>query len=595
LIGSGYYNRRDIEDGTKKLVTELQNQGFMRAKVQSQRVDYSKDKASVTVHLVIEEGPLTQIRQIRLEGVEAFPKTMLTDMLKIKAGAALSLRDLEDSIQKLKDFYRGEGYLEMRITNENERDRIVTYNDSNTQAVVEFQIHEGSKVSVASIALDGNSFTKDYVIRRELAFKQGEVLTPAKIDDSVFRLQKLGLFSNVRIRTLEENTNIGERTVIVEVAERDPGLFSMGMGAASEREGFVRFRGYIGIAYRNILGTGRGLSFRVDPSYSNDPRISYIENRTTVSYLEPYILGDSNRGRINLIREQAFYNFDANGHTVIQESNTAGFLIERDLTHHLKLTHTAYSFSNQRKFDRSTLQTLEMQNIAKVGPLFELDYRNDVFNPSKGSYSFLALEYSDPMLGSSDDSTQSINFVKSYASTTYYLPLRQRKNWVWANSIRGGYLSNLSRKPVGGVPSQEAFFLGGRTTIRGFDASDLERIPNNRDLGVASLRDFRLTSDSEYFLLKTELRFPLWSNSPLGDIGGALFYDGGAVLISQPDVHQPDPYRDSVGVGVRIATPVGPVNLEVGWKLDRRLIQVNPHGYDVRETPWAFHFSIGTF
>jgi outer membrane translocation and assembly module TamA len=60
-------------------------------------------------------------------------------------------------------------------------------------------------------------------------------------------------------------------------------------------------------------------------------------------------------------------------------------------------------------------------------------------------------------------------------------------------------------------------------------------------------------------------------------------------------VHQPDPYRDSVGVGVRIATPVGPVNLEVGWKLDRRLIQVNPHGYDVRETPWAFHFSIGTF
>ena len=114
---------------------------------------------------------------------------MLLEQLKIKSGSALSLKDLEDSIQAFKDFYHSQGYLEMKITNENERNRIVTYNDTNTQATIDFRIYEGPRVIVASITTDGNSFTKDYVILRELHFKVGDVLTPEKLNDSVFRLQ----------------------------------------------------------------------------------------------------------------------------------------------------------------------------------------------------------------------------------------------------------------------------------------------------------------------------------------------------------------------------------------------------------------------
>jgi outer membrane protein assembly complex protein YaeT len=593
LIGAGFYNRRDIEDGTKRLVTELQNQGFMRARVQSSRIEYSKDKASVVVHLTIDEGPLTQIRQIRFSGVEAFPKTQLTSLLSIKSGAALSLRELEDSIQKLKDFYRNQGYLEMRITNENEKDRIVTYNDSNTQAVVDFQIYEGPRISVGSLVLQGNALTKDYVITRELDFKKGDVLTPKAVDDSVFKLQKLGLFSRVGIRTLEEGSMAEDRTVLIDVVERDPGLFTMGIGAATERAGFLRLRGYAGLAYRNIFGTGRALSFRVDPSYSTDPAISYIENRITVSYLEPYIFGDSNRGRVNLIRDQYFFEFDTDKRAVIQETNTVNFLLERDLSRNIKLTHTAYSFSNQRKFYRDDFNVTENLNIAKMGPMLEFDYRDDPFNPSRGTYSTVGLEYADPLFGSSQDAFQSIQFAKVYGSTTYYQPIQSRRDFVWATSVRGGYLSNMSTKAVTkpGVPSQEAFRLGGRTTIRGFDSSEAEQIPNIYDLGVAKMADFRIGVDSYYYLIKTELRFPLWKGSP---VGGAIFYDGGAVLIS--GVNLPVPYRDSVGLGLRIGTPVGPVNVEVGFKLHPRVIrEETPTQTRIAESPYAFHVSIGTF
>lgn len=585
LTKSGYYNRRDIEEGGKRLVTELQNQGFLRARIQSQRSEFSATKSSVAIFITIDEGPLTQVRQIKLEGAESVPRAQLYELMKIKAGAALSLKDLEDSIQALKDFYRSEGFLEMKIINENEQDRIVTYNDANTQANIEFQIYEGPRVVVSSVALQGNSFTKDEVILRELSFKTGDPLTPEKIEESIFHLQRLGLFTRVALRTLEEGTNIGERTVIVEVSERDPGLFTMGFGVNNDRQ--LTFRGYLGVAYRNIMGTGRALSFRIDPSYSTDPRISYLEHRVASSYLEPYIFGDHNRGRINVTRELRFSNFE-NDKAIIQEENSIGLLVERDLTRHLKLTFTAYNFSNQRKFERASLDTVETQNIAKTGPLLELDYRDDVFNPSRGSYSFINAEYSDPVLGSSEDEKQTIQFVKTNASHTQYVRLFAQPDFVFATSLRGGYLANTSFKGNSGVPSQEAFFLGGRSTIRGYDAtSDLERIPNIRELGVAKLRDFSVKSDSYYYLLKTEVRFPLYKKWSLG---GVIFYDGGAVLISQPDVHIGDPYRHSIGLGLRLNTPVGPVNLEYGFKLSRREVSDG-----VLESPGAFHFSIGTF
>ncbi|RYZ65964.1 MAG: hypothetical protein EOP05_19845, partial [Proteobacteria bacterium] len=187
LIGSGFYNRKDIDDGGKLLITELQNQGYLRAKIQSQRAEYSKDKSNVTISLNIDEGPLTQIRQIRLDGAESFPRQQLLEMIKIKSGAALSLQELEESLGILKDFYHHEGFLEMRIVNEGERNKVVVYNDSNTQATVNLQIYEGPRVTVRNITLKGNTFTKDYVIRRELTFKENEILTPEMLNESVTR------------------------------------------------------------------------------------------------------------------------------------------------------------------------------------------------------------------------------------------------------------------------------------------------------------------------------------------------------------------------------------------------------------------------
>lgn len=600
IVGEGFYNRRDIEEGIKRLEEELQNQGYLRAKVKSWRTEFSNpvpitltntetsaknDRGSqATLLMNIDEGPMTVIRQIRFSGVEAFSKLHLQSLLPIKTGESLRIRDLNASIETLRAYYFSQGFVEMKLLNEQEG--MVSYNETSTQATVEFEVQEGPKVSIGSVVLEGNTFTKDEVILRELDLKPGEVYTPELREESISRLQKLELFSRVNVKTLEEGTSIAERTVIIEVEEKYPGAFESGVGVLFDPT--VVYRGYLGIVYRNLWGTGRLISGRVDPSYSSDERISYLEHKITLSYLEPYVFRDRNKARVNLVRELKHNGFDGPNRTIIQQKNEFTLQIERDFARYVKGIFTAYSLSSQNEFIRQNDEIVRTQNIAKIGPLVEYDSRDNIFYPTKGAFAQLSADYSDPLLGSSEDIAQSIKFVKVGATLSAPYRIAGSPRWIFASSLRVGYLSNLSDRQPSGVPDSEAFFLGGRSTIRGYQPTgeiiDLERIPNLVQLGKTNSRDFYVTSDSSYMLFKAELRFPIY-----GDMHGAVFYDGGAVVLSH--VALDDPYRDSVGLAVRYLFPGGiAASFEYGEKLDRK--QWGGYGH---EKPGAFHLSIGTF
>lgn len=600
VIGEGYYNRNDIEEGIRNIEEELQNQGYLRAKVKSWRAEFSqppvliaiktpkienKRGSQATLVLNIDEGPLTVIRQIRFDGVDSFSKIQLQNVLPIRTSESLRIKDLNAAIEALKNFYYSQGFIEMKILNEQEG--LVVYNETSTQATVEFQIIEGPKVTIRSILLEGNTFTKDYVILREMGMKPGDVYSPELREDSLFHLQKLGLFSRVSIKTLEEGTSIADRTVIVEVEEAPPGTFESGFGVANDSN--FLFRGFLGVAYRNLSGTGRAVSVRVDPSYRTDPTVKYLEYKLALSYLEPYILRGRNKGRMNLVRDVNYFGQDSEKRTIIQAKDEIGLQVERDITKELKLTYTAFNFSTLSQFDRDeTDKAVLAQNIGKTGPLLEYDTRDNVFYPTRGLYASFGAEYADPWLGSSEDIAQSIRFAKVTGTLSVPIRLSKGPDYVFATSLRGGYLANLSQLPQGGVPAQESFFLGGRTTIRGFQPSgaaiDLERVPNLVQLDRRNLRDFYVTSDSYFALIKAELRFPVY-----GDIQGAFFYDGGAVVLSQIELE--DAYRDSFGVALRYKFAGGIVaGVEYGKKLNRK----NWPGVGY-ESPEAYHISIGTF
>jgi outer membrane protein assembly factor BamA len=441
---------------------------------------------------------------------------------------------------------------------------------------------------VSSIVLEGNTFTKDVVIRRELQFQPGDVLTPEKLDTSEERLRRLPFLSGIEIRTLETDAEQSARTVLVHVDERSPGLFKAGVGVNDDAPNTtLNIKGYVGAGYRNLGGTGRELTARVEL----DDKVNYLlEHDINLGYVEPFLFGTENTGRINLIQSRKLYSDSNELPTSLAQynppvtnppydfafDNTQGdTLVERNLSKKLKLIYETYGIAYINYFEINNKVPAVPLQVATTGPSFVWDNRDDPFNPTRGNLSNLSLEFSSPFMGS----TSTVNYYKAVLGHTQYFPLGKA---VFANEGRIGYINNLSTAANSGVPALKAFRLGGDSTLRAFDPIN-EAIPNI--IAFPAPNGIPIVPNESYFyLLKSEFRFPI-----IGNFGAAIFYDGGYVgLPGYSILYTPTfRWRDDVGLELLYNTPFGPVVVGYAQKLEQDQV--------LGEDSGRFLFSIGVF
>ncbi|MGZ3690835.1 MAG: POTRA domain-containing protein, partial [Pseudobdellovibrio sp.] len=468
-----YYIKEDIETAAKNLLIYLQNDGFVNAKLS--RVYASTDHEEPEKGLLvvqIEEGEQVKISSLDFRGVSPENLVKAGEATGLKVHQSLSLAQLETSLTNLKNFYQSEGYIEYKLNNENTD--LITYSDNNSQAALKFDVYEGPKVVVQSIDIEGNTRTLDKLVLLELDFKIGDILNPAKIEESILRLQRTGYFNSVEIYTLEKDTHIANRNVVVKVVERDPGLRVLGAGVTDENRGTVH--GYAGVAYRNFWGRGVGLSLRTEENY-NFASIKFLETKHTLGFVWPYIFDTRARFRTSATRSTTIADITINK---VTEANTAIFSIEEDYTSHLT---GIYSYSVNTYFDHGIDvedeikygYSSESSVIGSIGPALEYDLRDNIFNPTKGSFSRLAFEYAVDGLGNNNVD----DFYRIAAETTHYFPIG-KEGMVFAQSLRGGYLDVTSHKDNGVPFDKRGFLLGGRTTIRGFESNEF--FPTTNDL-----------------------------------------------------------------------------------------------------------------
>lgn len=571
-VQSGLLIKNDIDIAAKNLLILLKNQGFINAKLK--KVDFSVSENNVNnglVTITIEEGPQTKISEISIEGTLTVSKQEIIESLNLENINLLNLDELEAGLSKLQSYYANLGHLEMKIINLNQPD-LVTYNDDFTKAQIKIKIFEGPKIYVGSILIDGNKKTHEKVIMTEIEFKVQDLLTPQKLIESTARLQKTGFFSSIEIKMLENNTDVSDRTVIISLQERKPGIRTIGAGITNENN--YTLHGYAGIAYRNIGGWGRGVSVRREGSY-NPNILNFIESKITFGYLEPYLFDTRARFRINYTTSQAVSDYTIRQKTI---TNQTVWSVEQDINSHLTGIWQIYNIANyvdegisrddEIKYNYSRKDLV----IASTGPTLDIDYRDNILNPTSGNLSRLTLEYATSFLGS----TNTDDFLRGTAQTTFYNNLFEQV--VWANSLRGGYLYPLKTQPDGIRFDKKGFILGGRTTVRGFESNEF--FPSTAVLGA----NYRLSGSSSYELFKSEFRFPILKKS---DLSAALFYDGGRVNIMDlsSSINYQAEWRSSVGVALRYNLPIGPLNLEYAHKLNKKSY----------ESEGAFHLSVGVF
>lgn len=559
--------KEDIEQAAKNLLIFLQNDGFVNAKLARVFISTVRENPSNGIVVIqIEEGQQVQIGDIKYSGVSPHNLPLVQQTANLESKQSLSLIRLETALFNIKTFYEKAGYIEYALLNEGTD--LVNYTDNNSRIDLKFDIKEGPKVEVQSIVTEGNSRTKDKLILIELDFKVGDILNPEKIGESISRLQRTGHFNSVEITTLEKDSDISQRTVVVKVVERDPGILVLGIGLTDENRGTLH--GYAGVAYRNFEGWGIGASFRSELNY-NFADIKYLEQKHTFGLVFPYLFETRTRFRTSATRANTIADVRINK---VSEANSAVFSLEQDFTSHITgiFSYSVSTFKDHGISPDDEIKyaySSESLVIGSIGPTLDLDYRDNLFNPTRGSFSRFSFEYAAEGLGNNNVD----DFYRIIGQTTHYFPVKQT-GMVFAQSVHGGYLKDLETQREGIPFDKRGFLLGGRTTIRGFESSEF--FPTTGDIGAS----YRLKTSSSYQLVKSELRFPI---SMKYDLAGALFYDGGRVQIE--GVNLAYDWRDAVGFGIRYNTPVGPLSLEYAQKLNKK----------ASESDGAFHLSVGVF
>jgi outer membrane protein assembly factor BamA len=430
--------------------------------------------------------------------------------------------------------------------------------------------------------------------------------------ESQRRLRSLGLFRRVRINEIPHG-EADRRDIIVSVEEAPATTIGFGGGLeagkrlrqATEGDAVERIefatRGFFEIGRRNLWGRNRSVNLytRISIRPNDDTEtpggdgrgFGFSEYRVLGTYREPRAFGWNADLSITGVMEQGIrssFNFSRRG---------VYSTLARQLTPTISVTGR-YSLETTKQFD-VRLNPEDQLLIDRLFPQVRLstvsaaaarDTRDDALDPTRGHLVGLEADLSARALGAQ------VGFAKTFAQAFYFRQVPRTRRTILAFGARlglaAGFPYDVTRigddgqpvlDPDGNpivdrvdeIPASERFFAGGDTTVRGYA---LDRLGADATIDSSGFPK----GGQGLIVLNAELRQPVFR-----DLGAVAFLDAGNVFarVRQFDVGD---IRGSVGVGVRYRSPIGPIRVDLGFKLDPRTFANGE-----RESRTALHISIG--
>jgi outer membrane protein insertion porin family len=417
------------------------------------------------------------------------------------------------------------------------------------KAHIIFTINEGPFVVFGKTVVTGNNRTKYVVVRRELLKEENAPFDYSILRKEKQKLYKLGLFSDVNVEMIEGFNP--QRDVLISLHEANAGAVEFGLGYSD----YERYRGFLDVSYRNLWGMNRQASVRTE--------LSSLEQRVILQYYEPWFLTSSTALRALLLteyREELNVDNRETRYKLTRNAVSAG--IEKKFSKSIK-SELYYEFSVVNTYDvkpdvvlsKEDTGTLVISGL-RLGIIY--DTRNDPFYPTQGVLSGISAKLTSPLFLSESD------FLKfSFFGNIYH---ELFPGFVMALSLRGGLARGYGATSTE-LPIVERFFLGGRTTVRGYEQDTLG--PKGSDGNP--------TGGNAFLMENLEMRVALGKG-----IGIVTFLDGGNVWYQVKDM-DPSEIKFTAGLGLRYDTPVGPLRVDYGYKLEK----------EKDESRGEVHFSIG--
>lgn len=474
------------------------------------------------------------VKNVEFSGNTVFTSDYLKSIMQIPKDSVLNFVLVNQKLREIEDLYLKQGYMLVSIPNV----------QVSADGTLHIDISEGI---VEDIVIVGNEKTKNYVITRELKLKKGKPFNKFLASRSMERLYNLGYFEDVNMKLLPGKTNEHDVIIEIDVIEQKTGIVTVGAGY-SDADGTV---GIIELGDTNFRGTGDKVNLHWEFGGAGDGK------NYTLSYTRPWINdnGDSLGASIfNRIYE--YDDYDANGDKVAEYDKrrkgwnlTWGHVSDEYRTNYFNFESSKESYDDHDGFETGEVMDkyLAKNNITDYHDsdwykaimdnfgttnsftfTHVFDNRDNYFNASKGRRISFAAQWGGHGLGGDYD------FYKFTAEGRFYKALGN--GHILALRLMGGYID-------GDVSYGNLFDLGGSGTLRGYEDDQFK----GKKMYAATL----------------EYRFPIAKK-----VQGVLFTDAGSTWgIDEgkiPWYTDDDSLNWSVGVGIRLQTPIGPIRLDYG-------------------------------
>jgi outer membrane protein insertion porin family len=569
FLSHGRYSENLVRTSVKNIERVYQAEGFSGVKV-TPEVHNQGGNIAVNFHVV--EGQRDVVEAMHIEGNETQPVSHLVpEGLKLGPGKPYSQKLVQDDRNAMMASYLKLGYL-----NASFRETAKPIDKDKHHLEVTYLITEGPQVKTASVLTLGRGETRQALISKVAPLPTGAPLREDQLLANESQLYNLGVFDWAEIDPRRRITTQSQEDVLVKVHEAKKNDLTYGFGFDVINRGGSIPSGTVALPNLPVLGLTKNFKTSQKTYYGPRGLIEYtrkdlwgkaetlsftalaarLDQRGAITYTDPYFRGTNWSSSFNIGGEH-----DAENPIFTSLLGQAGYQLQHalnsDKTTNLFLRYN-YSQTGLTNLLIPDLVPAEDQHVrlSTLSATYVRDTRDNQLDAHKGIYETVEADLNPKQLGSN------FHFGKLLAQTAYYKSITGKKI-IWANSVRVGFAEAFS----GHVPLSQEFFTGGGSTLRGFPLNGagpqrpLEACGIPGDQSTCSLITVPV-GGNQLFIVNSEFRIPVPLKQGLGIVP---FYDGGNVFRTIGFHGQ---YTNSVGLGFRYATPVGPIRVDFGYNLN---------------------------
>lgn len=547
LSSSDKFNPTRIEYDRELLTRFYQSRGYADFKIISVITNISSRKEKFYITFTIDEGPKYKFGKIEVESMlkdAAININTIKSQIQTEEKDVYDIRKIEKSVDNIINFINDEGYAFVDVDPQ-------VYLDQEKKLVnINYLIGESRKVYIDKINIKGNVRTSDKVIRREFRLAEGDPYNATKITRSEQRINNLDYFERATIETTR-TSDPDKVDLNLNLQEKSTSSINFAGGYSTTDGPLAR----IGFNEPNLLGNGQDLNFslmKTESKFSGD-----------IAFTEPYLFDMPLAGTVQLFASTA--NRDTR-HYSYYNSVTKGFLFNfaYDLTEFL--SHNFYYRFAQTKISNlagnasdAMKEQVGTKNNSMVGQGFTYDRLDSKIDPTDGYVIGVGQDYAG--LGGN------VYFLRHTIKSRYYYPISD-DDFILILAGEAGTMHGLRGKEV---DISDRFFLGGGTTLRGF---------NYGGVGPRAMKDCASLGGNKYYATTAEVKFPLGFGKEAG-LFGAVFVDTGSLskvdVANRNEIWDSSAMRSSYGIGMGIKSPMGPIRIHYARPIRKKFFDREKH------------------